>query len=537
MLKLKHPGIVKILEPLEETRNQLVMVTEAIYGSVDSVVHSSDDVPGPLKGTKEAAMSELEVKHGVLQVADVLHFLHNEAGVAHCGISPKSVLITAEGAWKVACFDFSVQINVITEKLKKFNYSKQKDSILDPASRPNLDYVAPELAGGHNEDMATIASPACDMFSLGLVAYEALTGVRLVDSHGDIVYYKSKAVSLAKEPFSGVPAKFEGTLRTMLSLAREGRPQAADLSKCPYFQEDLAVRALVFLDGFVQRDDLQKASFLKDLDGMWEKFDARIIRYKVLPHILKELRNESLAHLLFPYAFKAMKQQNKAEFKSYTLPVLQPILAGVKGEPLVLVLRHCDDLLKLLPKDMVGTVMLPLVTRAFTTGDPKAQEVALKAVHDMCEYLQNQTLQDQVLPRVHEMALATQSATVRINALVLMGTLVDRVDEAEAGKMLSTAMEVTSADQSPGTLMCVLGVGNAISKSFGEALTAQKVIPLLSPLLVCHSLSHSQFSTYITLIREMLSRIEKKMGSMIYEHEPVEAGNSNGDGATPAAAK
>jgi hypothetical protein len=33
---LKHPGVVRILEPLEETRNQFILVTEEVVGSLDS---------------------------------------------------------------------------------------------------------------------------------------------------------------------------------------------------------------------------------------------------------------------------------------------------------------------------------------------------------------------------------------------------------------------------------------------------------------------------------------------------------------------
>lgn len=33
---LKHPGVVRILEPLEETRTQYLLVTEEVIGSLDS---------------------------------------------------------------------------------------------------------------------------------------------------------------------------------------------------------------------------------------------------------------------------------------------------------------------------------------------------------------------------------------------------------------------------------------------------------------------------------------------------------------------
>lgn len=42
--------------------------------------------------------AELEMKHGLLQVADTLHFLHSEAGLVHKGLCPSTILITQSGA-------------------------------------------------------------------------------------------------------------------------------------------------------------------------------------------------------------------------------------------------------------------------------------------------------------------------------------------------------------------------------------------------------------------------------------------------------
>ena len=76
--------------------------------------------------------------------------------------------------------------------------------------QPDLNYLAPELAGGHTDDMSTCTTPACDIFSLALLSYEVLSGSKLLSTKREIVYYKSKVVSLAKETFSGVPPLFEG---------------------------------------------------------------------------------------------------------------------------------------------------------------------------------------------------------------------------------------------------------------------------------------------------------------------------------------
>lgn len=68
LTKLKHPNVVRLLEPFEETRSQLVMVTEAVTASLADVIklRKASAVDGG--GAGSLRLSELEIKHGFLQV-------------------------------------------------------------------------------------------------------------------------------------------------------------------------------------------------------------------------------------------------------------------------------------------------------------------------------------------------------------------------------------------------------------------------------------------------------------------------------------
>lgn len=57
--------VLQILEPMEETRTQLVMVTEAIFASALDLLNRFEAVPSQRKA---ARLSELDVKAGLLQV-------------------------------------------------------------------------------------------------------------------------------------------------------------------------------------------------------------------------------------------------------------------------------------------------------------------------------------------------------------------------------------------------------------------------------------------------------------------------------------
>ena len=93
-------------------------------------------------------------------------------------------------------------------------------------------------------------------------------------------------------------------------------------------------------------------------------------------------------------------------------------------------------------RDMFGFLLLPLFKRALDLGDAKVQEEALKKLNAFSGHLDFHPLKDEVLPQLHSLALTTVSGKVRINSLVLMGALIERVDQIEAEKMLNTTMQV-----------------------------------------------------------------------------------------------
>lgn len=68
----------------------------------------------------------------------------------------------------------------------------------------------------------------------------------------------------------------------------------------------------------------------------------------------------------------------------------------------------------------------------------------LPAVAEQTEYA---TLKGELLPRMHQLCLKTNSASVRVNSLVCMGKVSARLDEEEAGRMLQTAAKVSHTAQ------------------------------------------------------------------------------------------
>ncbi|KAF5201195.1 kinase-like protein SCY1 [Thalictrum thalictroides] len=143
---------------------------------VDNIV----SIPKELKGME---MGLLEVKHGMLQVAESLDFLHNNARLVHRAISPEAVFITSSGAWKLGGFGFAISADQSGDGtgLPPFHYPEyDEDSVLP--NQPSLNYTAPELV----QSKASTTACASDKFSFGCLAYHLITRKPLFDCHNNV---------------------------------------------------------------------------------------------------------------------------------------------------------------------------------------------------------------------------------------------------------------------------------------------------------------------------------------------------------------
>jgi SCY1-like protein 2 len=62
MAKIKHPGVLRLLEPLEESGAQLMFITEPVLGTLGNVMGRFRDVPGASEASRALELSQLEIK-------------------------------------------------------------------------------------------------------------------------------------------------------------------------------------------------------------------------------------------------------------------------------------------------------------------------------------------------------------------------------------------------------------------------------------------------------------------------------------------
>lgn len=114
LARLRHPSILELAEPVEDTRNGgLMFATEPVTASLSSLLQDKDEqeraggVGGRASryaveesdGTRrrrDLEIDELEIQKGLLQLGKGLEFLHESAGLVHANLTPDAVFINAK---------------------------------------------------------------------------------------------------------------------------------------------------------------------------------------------------------------------------------------------------------------------------------------------------------------------------------------------------------------------------------------------------------------------------------------------------------
>lgn len=201
---IHHPGIVTV-HTMGTHRDVAFLVMERVRGlSLDRMIDERR-----ARGERFPVLEALDL---VIAIADALSVVH-KAGLAHRDVKPGNVMLAPGG--RVVLMDFGLVL-------------LDADRAGHRSVAGSLQYMAPEALTG---DMAEGAGHLVDVYALGVVAYELLTGIVPFDGEEALDLYKAKVktpLPRASEMRNDVPEQLDTLLSQLMSADPSERPQGAE---------------------------------------------------------------------------------------------------------------------------------------------------------------------------------------------------------------------------------------------------------------------------------------------------------------------
>ncbi|MDQ4214774.1 serine/threonine-protein kinase [Microbacterium capsulatum] len=192
---VNHEGIASVFDYGEEN-GSAYLVMELVPGEALSTILE-----------REGSLSADKTLDVVAQTASALQAAH-AAGLVHRDIKPGNLLITPDGRVKIT--DFGIA-----------RIADQVPLTATGQVMGTVQYLSPEQASGH------AASPATDIYSLGIVAYESLAGKRPFTGESQVAIAMAQINDTPPPLPATVPQPVQNLVMAMIAKKPADRPTSA----------------------------------------------------------------------------------------------------------------------------------------------------------------------------------------------------------------------------------------------------------------------------------------------------------------------
>ncbi|KAJ2229270.1 Protein kinase domain-containing protein ppk32 [Coemansia sp. RSA 485] len=508
LTRLRHPSVLQVMEPLEDTRATLAFVTEPVVASLSDLCTGTNKC---MVDGDEYELDELELQKGLLQVSQALQFLHRDANLVHGNLQPSAVVVNAKGDWKLAGLGFAQP--AANQRRVAFEY----DYGMPAHTQQTLAFMAPELVseGSH--------TPMSDVFSLGCLAYALHNrGTSPIDCGTDPGAHR-KAVISAQQHMRGLPDALVPIISRLLSADAANRMSLDEFQRSAYF-DNILVSSLRYLEALAAQPDDQKIAFMQNLSRIIPGYPARVRRRKLLPMLLDQTNDHALLQFTLPNVFLVAEDLSQKEFESLAGPGLLPVysLAGLTTSAIVVLLKHASMMQAKIDAKVFGQQVMPLVYNSLVSSDPLVQEQALDAVPLISQKLKYVDLRDHLLPRVQQLYARATILAHKVRALVCLQNMLNSLDKPTIISRILPMLKKTRTRE-PQVVMAMVSVYEYLGmEKLDNGEVAREVIPVLWAFVVETRLPLEEFDILMDVVKKISDKIKEGQRMKAEEIERID---------------
>ncbi|EGD98700.1 SCY1 protein kinase [Trichophyton tonsurans CBS 112818] len=513
LARLRHPSILQIIEPVEDTRNGgLIFATEAVTASLSGLLqektdqelssrvggrvsrHMIEDADGSRR-RRDLEIDELEIQKGLLQIGKGLEFLHESAKIVHGNLTPDAIYINAKSDWKISGLSFAGPTNPDSQSpLPSLALSEALyyDPRLPRSVQLDLDYTSPDFVMDSN------VSSSADLFSLGLIIVALFNSPHIspLKTNNSTNTYKKLLSSSSTIPSQSnsflssgpIPKDLANHVLPKLITRRPAqRMNASEFQQSQYF-DNVLVSTIRFLDTFPAKTQNEKSQFMRGLSRILPEFPTSVLERKVLGALLEESKDRELLPLILQNVFKIILRVPSSQrlVPDKVLPRLKEIFLPPSGKGavqerdttkdagLMVLLENTQALVDNCSGKVFKDEVIPLILLGLDSPTHSLVDASMKCLPIMLPVLDYTTVKDSIFPPIASVFARTSSLAIKVRGLEAFCVL--------CGGSSKPSIQSTDDDLS-GIITDTQTAAKSSSNSILDKYTIQeKLIPLLKAI-------------------------------------------------------
>ena len=517
LMKLRHPNILQVLEPMLEDKTTIAWVTEPLEYCLGDLLRRPHIL--------STCLGDTETRLGLLDVIQGLSFLHNEARMVHMAVCPDNIYIAQGGKWKLGGINFGGNYTVdapakldqgidLIMSAKTFRYQVEIEKLA-----PLLHFTAPELVQKQS------GTPPADVFSLGCSIYSIYKA--LSNTSSDLLLLNVEDFTIPGHRTACLNAlkpgnialnclpEFLGEIVTkMISLNPSDRATLHELSISRALQTPY-VKTIYYLEHLQEKQDAQKMQFFKGLNSIIDKFDKVIMHKRLLPALISNMQHPNLTPFILPGILTILKsfEITKEQFQAQMWPSIAKLITGkeIPAQSFFLILNEVELLIRYTEIEACKKCLMPLVFKGYECGVAQIQTAIMtKTPHMMKEIMDSNYTKTQILPRFLQGIVNSKASSVKETGLKALTQIYNTFDRGTMVETIIPSLEKFKKFDLTGVMiMHLLEIYEGISKVLGHKATAINILPALLPLLIDAELTRQEFEKLFASIISMMNLIKE----------------------------
>ena len=438
LLKFKHPGILGISESLQEDKNTIQFATEYCPYTLSTLLNSGN-------------LTVLEMKMLMIELIDVLIFLHEDAKVIHSYIHPDGVLIDEKGRLKLSCFNFAIQDPSEAVSVPLYNFNNVES--------PNLNFISPE---GVIDKKITYKT---DIFSFGVLVCYLIKKIRklpisltnsTLDTYQKNLSYGNFNEKFLQQMIKSLEQNEIQLLNSMLTFNYDNRIAAKNLKEQSWFNDHI-ILALKFIENIETNDQNKNSVFFQQFPNLINKFEEKIIVKKILPKFIELLRLENFINQVLPAIFCITEKCESINFEEKIWPNIKALfkLKSMSAASLYFLINKIDYISTKISNSEFTNHMLNIICKSLDTNMEKLQKAVFEKTAVINKIIDSQAFKNQIYERMISIVVSTQFQTIKMIILNQLKDTYKLLDQTTLNNTFLGTMEKLRKTDSNKTDVCM----------------------------------------------------------------------------------